>query len=177
MKHTIRIAALALGLPGIAAAQAQTGLYVGASVSRFDLSINGLSNARPNVFSLKLGEQMTPNFAGEVRIGKGMSDDSVSGANVKVDSYYGIYGKGILPVTNEFSAYGLLGYTRGKVSVARPGNSASDTDGGLSYGLGADYMITKNASVGLEWARLFKGTVGGSDYRVNGLSLGVGYKF
>jgi opacity protein-like surface antigen len=177
MNRTIKFAVLALGLSSMAAAQAQQALYVGASVSRFDLSINGLSNAKPSAFSLKLGEQMNPNFAAEVRLGKGMSGDSISGADVKVNSYYGFYAKGILPVTNEFSAYGLLGYTRGKVTVNRPGNSASDTDGGLSYGLGVDYMITKNASVGLEWARLFKGSVGGLDYKVNGLALGVAYKY
>ena len=177
MKHTIKFAALALGLSSLTAAQAQQALYVGASVSRFDVSVDGLSNAKPSAFSIKLGEQMNPNFAAELRFGKGLSTDSISGADLKVNTYYGIYAKGILPLTNEFSVYGLLGYSRGKVTVTRPGSSASGTDGDLSYGLGADYLLTKNTSVGLEWARLFKGSVGGSNYKVNGLSLGVGYKF
>ena len=171
MNRTLKFAALALGLSGMAAAHAQ--LYVGASVSRFDVSVDGLSNTKPSAVTLKLGEQMSPNLAFEARLGKGLSSDSVNGLDLKVNTYYGIYGKGILPVTNDFSAYGLLGYSRGKVTVGP--NSA--TDGGLSYGLGAEYMLTKNASVGLEWARLFRGSVGGADYRVNGLSLGVGYKF
>ncbi len=175
MKHTIKFTALVLGLASVAGVHAQG--YVGASVSRVNVDIDGLSNAKPSAISLKLGSQSHPNFAVEARLGTGLTDDSVNGADLKIKNYYGLYAKGILPVSNEFAAYALGGYTRGKVSLSSPTGSASDTDGDFSYGAGVDFSLSKNTALNLEWARLFKGTVGSRDYKVDALSFGVNYRF
>ena len=175
MKHTIKFAALVLGLASVAGVHAQG--YVGASISRVNVDVSGLSNAKPSAISLKLGSQSHPNFAVEARLGAGLSDDSINGGDLKLNNYYGLYAKGILPVTNEFAAYALGGYTRGKVTLSTPTGSASDTDGDLSYGLGVDFSLSKNTALNLEWARLFKGSVSSRDYKVDALSFGVNYRF
>ena len=178
MTNTIRFAALALGLASVAAVQAQQGPYVGGSLSRVEVRIDGLSTAKPTALGIRLGSQVSPNFAVEARLGKGIADDSVNnGVNVEIDTYYGLYAKGILPMTNLFSAYGLLGYSRGEVTASGPGGSVSDWDNDVSYGLGVDFAITKNTTINVEWARLFKGTIAASNYKVNALSLGANYRF
>jgi opacity protein-like surface antigen len=177
MTHTIKFAALALGLASVAAAQAQQGLYVGGSLSRVEVRVDGLSTAKPTALGVRLGNQFSPNLAVEARLGKGITDDTVNGVKVEIDTYYGIYAKGILPMTNLFSAYGLLGYSRGEVTRSGPGGSASDWDSDVSYGLGVDFAITKNTTINVEWARMFKGSIAGANYKVNALSLGANYRF
>jgi opacity protein-like surface antigen len=177
MTHTLKFAALALSMASIGAAQAQQGSYVGGSLSRVEVRIDGLATAKPSALGVKLGSEISPNFAVEVRLGKGITDDSVNGVAVEIDTFYGLYVKGIVPMTNLFSAYGLLGYSRGEVTASGPGGSTSDWDNDVSYGLGVDFALTKTTSVNLEWARMFKGTIAGSSYKVNALSLGANFRF
>lgn len=53
--------------------------------------------------------------------------------------------------------------------------SASDTDsdGGASFGLGANFRFTPHAYVGVDYMRYFKP----DGVNVNGLTVGLGYRF
>jgi opacity protein-like surface antigen len=177
MTHTIKLATLALCLASIGTAQAQQSAYGGISLSSAEIRIDGLSTAKPTALGVKLGSQASPNFAVEARLGKGIADDSVNGVDVEIDTYYGLYAKGIVPMTNLFSAYGLLGYTRGEVTASGPGGSRSDWDGDVSYGFGVDFALSQSTSINIEWARLLKGSIAGSSYKVNALSLGANFRF
>jgi Outer membrane protein beta-barrel domain len=163
----VSIAALSLATVGAAHAE---GLYAGALLTRATVSFDGDVDASPTTIGAKLGMSINKNFAVEARLGVGLVDDSISVIDLKVDNFAGIYAKGILPVTDVASVYGLLGYTQGKITLEGLG---SDSDSDISYGLGADFAVSANTSVGVEWARLFKG----DGYKVDGLSLGVSFKF
>jgi opacity protein-like surface antigen len=166
----VSIAALSLATVGAAHAE---GLYAGALLTRTTVSFDDVGDASPMTLGAKLGMSINKNFAVEARLGTGLSDDSIVGVDVKVDNFAGIYGKGILPLSDVASIYGLLGYTQGKLKFEAPGLSESDSDSDISYGIGADFAISATTSVGVEWARLFKG----DGYTVEGLSLGVSFKF
>ena len=109
----------------------------------------------------------------EARLGTTLVDDSIFGSDIKIDNFAGVYAKGILPVSDVASIYGLLGYTQGKLTAENALGSGSDSDSDISYGIGADFAISATTSVGVEWARLFKG----EGFKVDGLSVGVSFKF
>ena len=166
------ISAVALSLVAVGAAHAE-GLYAGALLTRTTVSVDGLGDTNPTAIGATLGMSINKNFAIEARLGVGLTDDSLLGANIKVDNFAGFYGKGILPLSDKASVYGLLGYTQGKLKVSGPLGADTGSDSDVSYGIGADFAISGNTSVGIEWARLFKG----DDYKVDGLTLGVSFKF
>jgi hypothetical protein len=164
-------------LAAAASAHAQEGLYGGAFVSRITYAEDGLDDANPTAVGVKLGASINKNFAVEARLGVGLSDDSINvlgvPVSIKVNNFIGVYGKGILPLSNQASLYGLLGYTQGKLKAEFPGGSTSESDSDVSYGVGGDFAITPTTSLNVEWARLFKG----DGYKVDGLTFGVSFKF
>lgn len=166
----VSIAALSLATVG--AAQAE-GLYAGALLTRATVSIDDIGDTNPTTIGALLGMSINKNFAVEARLGAGLADDSIGAGNIKIDNFAGFYAKGILPVSDAASVYGLLGYTQGKIKAEGPGGSVSDSDSDISYGIGAEFAVSGTTSVGVEWARLFKG----EDYKVDGLSLSVSFKF
>ena len=180
MQRTLTSAALVLAILPFASANAQgvsPGLYIGANLSLIDYKETGFPNYDPTSLGLKLGSQINRNIAVEGRVGIPMSSGTVyiGGVPDSVDiGYFGVYGKGILPLAPSFSAYGLLGLTRGKATYSS--NSVvynSNTASSLTYGVGADFSITRNVSLNVEWARLFRS----SFFSVEALSFGVDYKF
>ena len=181
MKLVLKCAVFALGLSSAVLVHAQPagwqGLYAGATVSRIAYKEEGFSTAYPVAIGGKFGKQFNPNFAIEGRIGFGVSDDEVDvgGLPVKleIDNYYGVYLKGMLPVSTAASLYGLLGYTRAKLTASAAGFSSSDSESDISFGAGAEFAVSQTAAISVEWARLLKG----DGYKVDGLTLGVNFKF
>jgi hypothetical protein len=181
MKLALKFAALAFGLTAAATvcAQATTwqGMYAGVTLTRAEYKEEGFSAVNPTVVGGKIGKQFNPNFAVEGRFGIGVADDTVDAGGlpvtVEIDYYFGVYGKGILPLSSAASVYGLLGFTQAKLTASAAGFSASDSDGDISFGLGGEFNVSPKTSVSLEFARLLKG----DGYRIDGLSLGVSFKF
>lgn len=166
------ISVVALSLAAVGTAHAE-GLYAGALLTRATVSVDDTGDTNPTAIGAKLGMPVNKNFAVEARLGVGLSDDSLGVENVKINNFVGVYGKGILPLSDKASVYGLLGYTQGKLKSEGPFGSGSGSDSDVSYGIGADFAISGTTSVGVEWARLFKG----EDYKVDGLTLSVSFKF
>lgn len=182
MKLAWKCAAVAAALSGAlvvqGSAQAQTqGLYAGVALTQVSYKEEGFATAKPISMSGRFGNQFSPNVALEGRLGIGVSDDEVDAAGipvaVEVDYYFSILGKGILPLSSVASLYGLLGFTSGKVTASAFGNSFSASDSDISYGIGGEFNVSRTAAVNLEWARLWSG----DGYKVEGLSLGVNFRF
>ena len=158
-------------------AQAQDGIYSGVSFGALSYEQDGLPTVRPQALAFKAGRELTRNFAVEVRAGFGVGDDTVSIAGTPVeftlDHYLGAYAKGILPVSESFAFYGVLGVAAGKVTAKGFGYSASRSDTAVSVGLGVDLALSQHHVLNFEWAELF----GGSDYTVDAASLGYTYRY
>jgi hypothetical protein len=158
---------MATAIAACGAAFADQGLYVGGALSQVEFKPDGGPTFNPTAIAAVLGKEFSPNLAGEVRLGAGLGADS----NVEVNSYVGVYGKCILPVSKEVSVYGLLGFTSTKLNFTGGGGSASDSS--LSYGLGADFAVSRVTSIGVEWASLVRA----SGYDVNALNVLAKFKF
>jgi hypothetical protein len=148
------------------AQQQQQRTYIGGNLVWADYSASGSASASPTALAGRLGREFSRHLAVEGRVGLGIDDD----AGVDLDYFFGVYGRGILPLADIFSIYGLLGFTAGKVSA--PGRG-SDSDTDISYGFGADLAIGRNLAVNFEWAKLFEG----SGYEVEATSLGLVYRY
>jgi len=108
---------------------------------------DGFDDLHPSAVRLRLGADLHRYFGIELQGAFGVADDSLDymGYEVEldVDSYLGVYGKGMLPVTDRFSLYGLAGYasTKAKAKIPELDVSESDTGSGFSYGGGLDFKL------------------------------------
>lgn len=168
---------LVASFAAMGSAQAQN-MYAGVAYTQYNFEGSGsVSAIKPTAATFKLGYVVNSNFAVEGRFATSISTDgtTVSGVKVdgKVDSHYGIFAKGILPLNDTFSAYGLIGFNdltfKATGTSGGQSASASTSKNGSSYGLGLDVALTKEISLNAEWARHF------SD--VTSMGFGVAYKF
>jgi len=157
-------------------ALAQEGSYSGLSFVSVSYREDGFPSADPQAVAFKLGLGINRYLAVEARAGFGVGEDTVTylGApvEVKIDQYFGVYGKGILPLMEDFSVYGLLGVIGGKVTATGFGYQASQSDTDVSFGAGLDLVLSKHIALNFEWAELFKDT----GYKVRAASFGLVYK-
>lgn len=171
MKFFKVIAIATIALASIGAAQAQN-LYAGVAYSQMKVDTD-VGAVTPTIIVFSLGYSVNENFAVEGRLGASASSGSVTVIGVpvsfKIDSYSALYLKGILPVSDQFGVYGLLGYNNSNVTASASGTSASDSKSGSTYGVGAEFSVAKNIGLTGEWTRNY------SD--ATSMSFGVKYKF
>ena len=172
----IAFAALIASLSSIACA---ADLYVGAGFNQLDVSIDGEQSINPTALNLTLGTEITPNFAVEARLYTKLADESVrvnntTSIDIGLDHAEGVYAKGILPINEQFSAYGLVGYTNGALKASNGNVSVtSDDDSDFSYGAGVTFKVNKQVGINLEYARMFSG----SDYHIDNIGASLTYRF
>jgi|SRR5690554_1531211 len=179
MKLSTRFAALAFGLTAFSAAQAapvddmvtsaKENLYGGVSFSIVDLD-----GVEPNAIGAHAGAKLHPNLAAEVRFGIGLGDDK----GFEVDNYFSVLAKGILPIQDNLSVYGLAGFSRVAVSYSetwcdpyfgcfKAEGEASDS--GLSLGAGAEFDLTPRISLSAEYLMMVDDA--------DAMSIRASYKF
>jgi OOP family OmpA-OmpF porin len=109
------------------------------------------------------GYQFNRNFAAEVAFqdfGKTKGSGTVLGVPVSAEVKSHAFeadALGILPFMDQFGAYGRLGLyyakTEGSGVVGGATGSGSDTNSGLTYGLGLQWDPIRNVGLRLEWQR------------------------
>lgn len=177
MKSVVIAAALvsasAMALPA-AAQMTMNSPYVGASIGRADYRTADQTDTAWRLFG---GYQFHRNFAAE--LGLHHLGEVTQNFGTRDAMLWELVGVGSFPVANALSVYGKLGGYYGKSefrsSVAPSGD---DTNGGLTYGFGAQYDLARQVAVRLEWQRYDQ--VGGSragETDIDVLNLGVVYRF
>lgn len=164
----------ALLVPAAAfAADEKPSFYVGGGYTRTEFDADLVSDdAELGALFFRGGYQINENLAVEARFGKGIADDKIDGVKIEEDYMYGAYFKAGMPTSIGLYPYFLVGWTESKLKFSVPGDSTTDKSSGISYGAGLEYRVSQ-FSVGLEYAKLYNN----DDYKINGLSLGVNYKF
>ncbi len=154
--------------------------YFGGGLALVDYSESGLSEdaSLAAVFG-KFGKKFSENISGEVRFGIGLVDDSVGDIRselfsidlplleIELENYYGLYIKSGISVIEGFYPYAILGYTRGKLKISAFDESTSVSESGTSFGLGADFTISENLDVSIEYMNYFDK----DEARLGGFSL------
>ncbi len=165
--------ALALGFNG-----GYAGLgYVATSIAPDHASDKANTGALQFSFGGWLNQSNTLGVEG--RIGLGIQDgnvhyNSVGERNVSIDRYYGAYFRAQFPNTLPVRPYGLIGVTRVETDEM---DGAHDHHGenydDISLGLGADFTITRDIFISLEYMRVADH---GGD-QINQVALGVNGRF
>src|SRR6266446_3245797 len=187
------LSAVVMAAPAVGTAQARgdTGWYVGASVGQsktrhFDCAGFSSCDTKAAAFGVLGGYRINRNFAAELGyhdFGRvTFSAPGVSG-NIKANAAE-LVGLGAYPFGNQFSVYGKLGAYRAEskvsASVAGLGSGGlKDRNTDLTFGLGAQYDVTREAGVRAEWQR-YK-NVGGDDTGgksdIDVISIGLIWRF
>ena len=149
--------------------------YVGLSLGVLQYNEAGLSSLTPGAALLRLGVPVSPNLAFEGRAAAGLGSSSHDGFNLSLQSLYGAYIKGILPLAPQFSVYAVGGVAG--VNLRRDFGDSYTNDTGLSFGLGADLEVGGGAAVNFEWTRLPTGNNLGYDYSNSMASVGMTWRF
>jgi len=138
------------------------GNYIGAALGVPDFGDVGLK-----VFG---GQQLHRYYGWEAAVTRFAREvESTPLGDVRTD-FWGISGAavGILPVNNEFSAFGKLGLMAGRKRVRGPGGDRNDNDLNLLVGVGARFALTPRAAIRAEYEDFNQGNL---------ISVGVTYKF
>ena len=158
-----------------AAREPDYGAYVGLSIGQLRYHEDGLNSITPAAALLRVGVPLGSNLAIEARAGTGFGNSSTDGYGVRLQSLYGGYLKGSLPLAPKFSFYALGGVAA--VNLQRDFGLESARDTGLSFGLGADFDLSGGAMLNVEWTRLPGGNNLGYDYSNDLASIGVAWHF
>ncbi|HXH64034.1 MAG TPA: porin family protein [Mariprofundaceae bacterium] len=148
-KHLALIAGILMaGAMMVPAAHAQQP-YVGLGLGMFSLDPGGNSNTAMGAY-LQVGDDFMPYLGGEVRLGT-----TDSAGNAKMNWFVGAYAKPKFDVTGDLTIYGLLGLTVARMTYTSATTfiSQGKTKTDFSYGLGADYWVGSQYTLGAEWMR------------------------
>jgi OOP family OmpA-OmpF porin len=194
------ISVAALSAPSISMAQStmdsmkrsvtgpESGWLVGGSVGQAKAkdACSGISGAgvscddTDTAFRVFGGYQINRHFGvelGYADLGKAEATGPGGSASVKSKAF-DLVAVGTLPVAQNFSVYGKLGFYRADTDGTGPGGSASETNTDLTYAIGVGYDFNKNLGIRGEWQQYSK--VGGGaigDSNIDVMSIGVVYRF
>lgn len=152
--------------------------YVGGNFAIVEYSEQAIdSDLSLSVLFARAGTFFNENFAGEVRVGFGVGDDSIDieGIDVdfEVDNVLGVYLRGGAQVGDGFFPYAVVGFTRGEFTVSIPAGTYSDDESDLSYGVGLDVNLTETLTVNGEYMSYIDKDGG----ELSGFSAGVAWRF
>jgi len=138
MKKLISVAALAAAFASPAFAE---GPYLGATYNNLGISDSRIGGNQLDIDTVGVvaGYELSPHLAVEGRLMTGVDEESSGAFRGEIDSYIGANLLGKLPLNNQFSLYGTLGYGFFDTSISGPGFNVDDDEGGLSYGGGVMY--------------------------------------
>lgn len=181
MKKMIRFLSVTAVL-ATAAAAAQAQVYVEGSVTGLTAKDATLGfQSKPSTFSGLVGYTVHPNVdvEGYLAMSAAESDMTFDGENSgikwKVKSSFGAFVKPKVMVSKELEVFGRIGYLENKFSANTKDrkNTTGATEGSFAYGMGANYYFDKRTYVTGSYMSYHNK----DGFKVNGLSVGVGYKF
>jgi len=190
MKKVIALAALAF--IAAQASAAEKTWYVGGDISSTQFKADG-DKERKTGFGATLGYSLSENFAIELqarRLGSASFSETIDSVTystkVRANSLSASV-LGIVPVNNEFSLFGRLGYSRNSLDFSVKPSNASVTinaDGHKNkvlYGFGGNYQFDKNLGLRLEYVNLGKNKINvagaEAEAKIQQFNLGLNYSF
>lgn len=133
---------------------AQVG-YVGVSFGSVNLDDSDASlDATVTNLQVEIGGSINDNLDIEARVSIGVGDDDLTlgGDTVDIEQKLGlgIIFKPFIDLNDNFSLYGVFGYSELDFELTGPGGSADADASGFTLGVGLDLQINKDLSLGVE---------------------------
>ena len=174
MKIAKIAAAIALAA---AAGSASAQLYGEVAYHGLNYDERGTDSLSLGALGVAIGYEAHPNLAVEAMVAIGVQDDSVTVEGIKVDGELdysaGLFLKPKFRITDGFEVFARLGWAQSEVTARGPGVSISDDGNDFAYGLGAQFSFNKNVYVTGSYMNMYDK----NDVKVDGWSIGLGYKF
>jgi outer membrane immunogenic protein len=157
MKRTLLAAATGLGAAALLAPAASAQVYAGAGATIFQADVDG-EDVNLGAILGRAGFKTNPFFGFEGEFAIGIQDDEfdVLGQEVSVglDSEYGVFAVGWLPIPLVGDLFGRVGYADLSVEAELNGTPVGDADGsGLAYGGGFQFSQIPFTQLRLEYTR------------------------
>lgn len=114
----------------------------------------GVPEADIGAIAFRAGGYLNQVIALEARLALGITDDTVNNVDIELDTALSAFIKADVPMTPFVNAYGLLGLTRGEIETSSAVLTASESETGLSYGLGIEGEISRRTSLSVEYVLL-----------------------
>lgn len=112
----------------------------------------------------------------EARLAWGDSN-SDGGAKLGINWLTGAYAKARWEVIERLYVTGMGGFTAANTTSRTAAGSASETDGGLSIGVGLDFYADSSSGINVEWIRYMDGTSYGDHFTLDHMGVGYFQKF
>ena len=195
-KHVLLGCALtALSTNAVAAADKTGRGYVGVGYTMLTVSPEGGPDLDLGALGVRGGYFFNKYFSVEGRLAFGVADDSLTetvdvGAGpetatltLDLDYSLGVYAVGHIPLTEQFKLYGLAGFTKHEVTLGATipslgSDSESFDDSDFSFGVGAEFDMTNNWPLGVEYVSYFTdGDLDGLKYDTDGIGITLNYIF
>lgn len=112
-------------------------------------------------FKALLGFQVSEHLAiegGYISVGTLSTTLKVGSSSAVIDlkgTGFNVAVLGIVPVNDQFSVFGKLGYTSAKLEGSTTGFSSSQTKSSAGYGLGASYKLSQMLAIRGEFEKLY----------------------
>jgi opacity protein-like surface antigen len=135
-------AAALAATPALAQSASGGPWYAGAGYTHYDfdgVEVGGVTG--------RLGYRFHPNFAVEGEGTIGTTDDDAA----ELDNAYGVYGVGVVPVSERLDLFGRVGYQQ--VSIA-PAIGPDVEEDGVGFGAGANFRVSDRFGIRGEYTRL-----------------------
>lgn len=153
------------------------GIYGEIGLTSLNYSEPGYALSPSGAVRVIVGADLAPNLALEGMAAFGTSEGSlaISGVLVKgkVDTMYGVYLKPKTKISDAIEVFGRVGFASAKATFTAPGFAYTTSGNDFSYGVGANFNVAKNASVGLDYMSYYNKT----GVSVNGMTINIGFKF
>ena len=164
------IAAFSLVSSAIHAQTANSGPYAEIAYTSAKYSAQAVSGSwTPSALRGVVGQGFHEYAAVEAMLLLGVSESTNLGAPLKLESGVGIYLKPRVRFGESAEVFARLGWANINTKVG----TTSATDNGTSYGAGASYGFNKTTSLNLDYMVYNEA----NNSKIDGVSIGVGYKF
>ena len=151
---------------------AQAGFYIGGSYAFLDTEVFG-EDLDLGALVFNGGYSFNEYIAVEGRIGTGVVDDDFFGIDVELNYLAGVYAKVGIPTGTIVYPYVVLGLTQVELEISGFGQSETDDDNDISYGIGANFEVSNNVGIYVEYMSWYDE----DDIEITGFNLGANYKF
>ncbi|MDR7096685.1 porin family protein [Hydrogenophaga laconesensis] len=126
-----------------------------------------------------IGYQFTPNIAVEGLFGLGAGEGKIKlngvkvGVKGQVTKAVGVYFKPSIAVSDSIDLFARIGWVHTELEMSVPGASITDSDNGASYGLGANFNISKTSYIQASWMNYYKK----DGFKIDGINVAYGFRF
>lgn len=153
--------------------------YFGGAYHLGKFEESGFPDASPKALKLEYGRYLSDSIAieGNVAFGLGQDSLSIDGIDLefKAKQVISLFLKGDVNLTDLVNLYGLLGATQAEFKASAPdfGESFSEKDSGISYGIGIESKNTDGYVFSAEYIMYLSE----DDYDYSGINFGLAKQF